>query len=90
MEEWPWKIFYLVFGLLLFLFLEYELIAYSPVENISLEVARLFEVVSIIGTVGFIFVFLYCYQFAVLRAEKKLVSFLLVKPQIGSNIETRK
>ena len=72
MEEWRWKIFYLVFGMSFFLLLEYELVAYNPIEDIPLEVARIFEVVSIIGTVSFIFIFLYCYQFAVLRAEREL------------------
>lgn len=72
LDEWPWKLFYLVFGLTLYMLLEYELLPYSPVETISLPVARLFEVVSIAGTIGFIFVFLYSYQFAVLRAERKL------------------
>lgn len=72
LDEWPWKIFYLIFGLTLYMLLEHELLPYSAVETISLPVARLFEVVSVIGTIGFIFVFLYAYQFAVLRAERKL------------------
>ena len=72
LNEWRWKLFYLVFGLTLYMLLEYELVSYNPVETIPLSVARLFEVVSIGGTIGFIFIFLYSYQFAVLRAERKL------------------
>jgi class 3 adenylate cyclase len=72
LDEWGWKLFYLVFGLTLYMLLEYGLVPYSPIGNISLPVARVFDVVSIVGTIGFIFVFLYSYQFAVLRAERKL------------------
>ena len=58
MDEWRWKIFYLFFGLFFFLMLEYEWVAYRPLETISSDVAQLFEMVSIVGTVAFIFVFL--------------------------------
>ena len=72
LREWPWKFVYLFTGLVLFYVLEFELMLYSPIEDIAPSVASGFELVSTCGSVCFVFFFLYFYQIAVIRTERAL------------------